>query len=63
MLMTGNLKNATVAVDALSIWYTNLFENPKKLSFFTEFCVKFVQHEHQWMGDDDSFSILRRRWV
>ncbi|KAH7567703.1 hypothetical protein JRO89_XS07G0124900 [Xanthoceras sorbifolium] len=36
ILMTGYLKNATLAVDALSVW----------------------QHEHQWMGNDDSFIFL-----
>jgi hypothetical protein len=67
--MTGYLKNATIAVDALSIWYRNIFPAPCFFSVHYEkqialklialLIILLLQHEHQWVGDDDPFSFLR----
>lgn len=74
VLMTGNLKDATIAVDALSVWYVKILfcraSMQKKivkkirafilisLCFFNGIGFILMQHEHQWVGNDDSFRLL-----
>lgn len=74
LLLTGNLKNALVEVDALAIWYyfkiwalfislflfILLFINPYSyiLKIVLLIYAIFLQPQHQWLGNDDFSWIL-----
>ena len=62
VLLTGNMKNAQVAIDALSIWYfffpSSFWVSLSSFAFMCLYWLPHLQPQHPWVGDDDLFWIL-----